>query len=580
MANNTTPKNNQSIFTKSQSKIFDSKSAGILSTNLNIVNSEWNLSKTSKEKSLKSHTLGNFLSGKKSPVKSNQSQSLRHHRRSSSTLSFTKHRTYTDLFNDKYTQSTSTVTNNKGDTTKVSKSNSSSPRKLRRTATNEFLDRFIPSRQTTNGKLSHLTLEKTKSLPSFALPCDHIESQTSQMYQSSVAEACGLEVGQRILQFQPAPPEANPRSDNNGLTIRKTSSVTTQFKSRQQIPTTIAQARMKKIPTCPEKVLDAPGLIDDFYLSLVAWSGENLLAIALDSTVYCWNATTGAVDIIAECDQQVTSIRWSPDGYYLSIGLDNGNIEIWDMEAMKKLRTMSGHTGRVAAHCWNDHLLTSGSRTAELFNNDVRIGKHIVASLDGHLAEVCGVEWRNDGMQLATGGNDNLVNIWDARLLSTNNSTLTPLFTKRSHNAAVKALSWCPMQNSLLATGGGSSCKQIHFWNTTIGSRVNTIQTDSQVSSLHWGWSNGVGKEILSTHGFPNNEISLWSYPTLQKTGVILDAHDCRILNSCVGPEGDLVATVSSDENLKFWRIWDVVDKKRKNNESKVSEVGKAMTIR
>jgi cell division cycle protein 20 (cofactor of APC complex) len=38
---------------------------------------------------------------------------------------------------------------------------------------------------------------------------------------------------------------------------------------------------------------------------------------------------------------------------------------------------------------------------------------------------------------LASGGNDNLMNIWEARGTG-------PLYSKTSHNAAVKALAWCP----------------------------------------------------------------------------------------------------------------------------------------
>ena len=40
----------------------------------------------------------------------------------------------------------------------------------------------------------------------------------------------------------------------------------------------------------PYKVLDAPGLIDDFYLNLLDWGFNNLLAVGLERTVYLWNA--------------------------------------------------------------------------------------------------------------------------------------------------------------------------------------------------------------------------------------------------------------------------------------------------
>ena len=44
---------------------------------------------------------------------------------------------------------------------------------------------------------------------------------------------------------------------------------------------------------------------------------------------------------------------------------------------------------------------------------------------------VCGIEWSHDGDQLASGGNDNVVNIW-------NKGGETPLHTFTEHQSAVK----------------------------------------------------------------------------------------------------------------------------------------------
>jgi cell division cycle protein 20 (cofactor of APC complex) len=48
------------------------------------------------------------------------------------------------------------------------------------------------------------------------------------------------------------------------------------------------------------------------------------------------------------------------------------------------------------------------------------------------------------------------------------------------------------------------------------------------------------------------------AYPSLERVAEIRDAHDSRVLFSCVGPAGDVVCTGAGDENLKFWRIWEV----------------------
>jgi cell division cycle 20-like protein 1 (cofactor of APC complex) len=73
------------------------------------------------------------------------------------------------------------------------------------------------------------------------------------------------------------------------------------------------QAKPRKIAPNPYRILDAPGLQDDFYLNLVDWSAQNILAVALESSVYVWNATTSTVEELCDVglEDQVTSLSWS-----------------------------------------------------------------------------------------------------------------------------------------------------------------------------------------------------------------------------------------------------------------------------
>ena len=49
----------------------------------------------------------------------------------------------------------------------------------------------------------------------------------------------------------------------------------------------------------------------------------------------------------------------------------------------------------------------------------------------------------------------------------------TPLHRLDAHQAAVKALAWCPWQKNLLASGGGTADRMIRFWNANNGRRYN-----------------------------------------------------------------------------------------------------------
>jgi cell division cycle protein 20 (cofactor of APC complex) len=93
------------------------------------------------------------------------------------------------------------------------------------------------------------------------------------------------------------------------------------------------------------------------------------------------------------------------------------------------------------------------------------------------------------------------------------------------------------------------------------GARLHSLKTPSQISSIQWSPHR---KEILSTHGIPTNSIMVHSYPSFDCVAEIRDAHDARVLFSCISPAGDVVCTGAGDENLKFWRIWEAPEVKKK----------------
>lgn len=196
-------------------------------------------------------------------------------------------------------------------------------------------------------------------------------------------------------------------------------------------------ATRRRIATAPERVLDAPGLVDDYYLNLLDWSSSNLVAIGLGESVYVWNAESGEVNLLCsvgpaegessaeEGDEYICSVKFTEDGSHLAVGLSSGPIQVYDVAAGALVRTMHGHLSRVPALSWSGAVLSSGCRTGEIWNSDVRIADHCVAQMRGHRGEVCGLEWRAEIAGGLSGGGQgvssvaNMSSVFTANLVAT-----------------------------------------------------------------------------------------------------------------------------------------------------------------
>jgi cell division cycle protein 20 (cofactor of APC complex) len=378
-----------------------------------------------------------------------------------------------------------------------------------------------------------------------------VSEATKDEYRSALGETLlGIDPeksSSRILSFKDKAPA--PRGDTiNNLNILYSATAGSSSRAKSSSSKQLAS---RQIPSAPSRILDAPDLLDDYYLNLLSWSDTNILAVALSQTVYLWNAGTGDIQelcsVEGDNDAHISSVSWvQQGGSHLAVGTSHGATLLYDVHASKQVRSMDGHTERVGALAWNTHILSSGSRDTCIVNHDVRVSRHNIATMRCHTQEVCGLEWNNEGDTLASGGNDNKLCLWDVAT----SSTASPRFELTDHQAAVKALAWSPHERNLLATGGGTADRTIKFWNSRTGALLNSIDTESQVCALQW---NPYEKEILSSHGFARNQLCLWKYPSMAKIKE-LEGHTARVLHMAC--HGGTVVSAAADETLRFWDVF------------------------
>ena len=151
----------------------------------------------------------------------------------------------------------------------------------------------------------------------------------------------------------------------------------------------------RKIPKTPFRILDAPNLVDDFYLNLLDWGKENIIAVALSDELYLWNDNNAKSSLLMTYESNITasedsftnnitSLSWMQNGLFLGIGLPDGNIQFWDINKKIKIREIEAHNNRVSCLSWNDNILSSGSKDRYIKNFDVRMKSPEISKIKRH----------------------------------------------------------------------------------------------------------------------------------------------------------------------------------------------------
>ncbi|XP_066995193.1 fizzy-related protein homolog [Anabrus simplex] len=360
--------------------------------------------------------------------------------------------------------------------------------------------------------------------------------------------------GKNLFQYSP---DKNENISTNEITTHSAYSLSPVSAESQKLLRSPRKAT-RKISRIPFKVLDAPELQDDFYLNLVDWSSQNVLSVGLGSCVYLWSACTSQVTRLCDLssdENSITSVAWNERGNLVAVGTHHGYVQVWDVAVNKQVNKMQGHSARVGALAWNGDVLSSGSRDRLILQRDVRTpGVVAERRLVGHRQEVCGLKWSPDNQYLASGGNDNRLYVWNLHSLS-------PVQTYTEHLAAVKAIAWSPHHHGLLASGGGTADRCIRFWNTLTGQPMQCVDTGSQVCNLAWSKHSS---ELVSTHGYSQNQILVWKYPSLTQVAK-LTGHSYRVLYLAMSPDGEAIVTGAGDETLRFWNVFSKARSQKEN---------------
>lgn len=320
--------------------------------------------------------------------------------------------------------------------------------------------------------------------------------------------------------------------------------------------------RIRKIPSEPYKVLDAPGMEDNFYSQAIQWTELNQVLISLKNSVYSWCPDTLAVRKLSSYNDYVSGIAVIGDGRKVATSEGDGNLRLLDIESLKD-RKLSGHEQRCCTLDFNNHCLVSGSRDRGILVQDIRSDAKPAYTLEGHSLEVCGVKYSKDGNYIASGGSDNQMVVWDLR-------KRTKLFSSKKHKASVRAIEWDSQNPNKLYTGGGLEDKTLKVWDIQTCELIESINTNSQVTCLKSSQSTS---ELVSAHGYDDNNLMVWDTSSKKMRKIaVLGGHTQRVLHLGLSPNGQNVISGAGDQTLRFWKVFPSKEENKRIERDQIRE--------
>ncbi|KAJ5449159.1 hypothetical protein N7445_003980 [Penicillium cf. griseofulvum] len=257
----------------------------------------------------------------------------------------------------------------------------------------------------------------------------------------------------------------------------------------------------------------------------VEWSDKE------DQAKWKWNGSMTLLAKICAHTQQICGLAWSPDEKYLATGGNDNVCLLFELaEIVPPLHsnyTVGSITPPDSPSSFSLGVfpyLALGTATKRLFLKRPALPSWIAAPIKPPAAAAL----LNHAGTLISGGGRTILVPYDRQKY------------RLVHSAAVKAIAFAPWQASLLATGGGTNDRAIHFYHTRSGACLATINVFAQVTSLIWSETR---REIAATFGYAQPDhpirIAVFAWPSCAQVAVIpwgpygmtWDGPDTRINN-------------------------------------------------
>jgi WD40 repeat protein/transcriptional regulator with XRE-family HTH domain len=221
--------------------------------------------------------------------------------------------------------------------------------------------------------------------------------------------------------------------------------------------------------------------------------GRTLASASWDGTVKLWEFARGTPRETIPVSSRLSGLVWSPNGRYLAAGELDRSFWVWDVDQHKQRTTFYGRMAPVRALAFSpdSSALSTADEEGGMQTLDMTTGQSI-RNWQSFACTVSDVAWSPNGAQIAGGGNDKLVTIWDV-------AQHVPLHLLRGHKAIIWGVSWSP-DGRWLATC--SEDNTIRIWDvaTAASERVLTDSALVDAQLFATAWSPDGARLAVATH--------------------------------------------------------------------------------
>lgn len=148
---------------------------------------------------------------------------------------------------------------------------------------------------------------------------------------------------------------------------------------------------------------------------------------------------------------------WAPNTRYLA-SFYHQSVNVWDILNRRLVSRYHGDGSdplKVALAWSPDERYIASGWGSEVHISSAQTGHHLF-TYRGHSQTVNAIAWSPEGSRLASGGDDQTVQVWE-----TGSGKL--LFTYRQHSDRITAVAWSP-DGGYLASGGAPTDGTVHIW--------------------------------------------------------------------------------------------------------------------